>query len=414
MHTSFHVAWVQVPDSDRVLLFQTLRGAADLVPGELVPALQQADAAAAEPLSQEEIETLTNRGYLTDKTVEQEQQQALAVLRLAAKNSRRCVELFFRFSRNGGQPVARLDRLEEVFSLADRAAGEDGVISIHPEIKVPEVDPAAIDRILSLAAERDYSILPILNIAGMDALQPWLKSQNFQSVAIETDSSDMPVDAEHVANKILSYFEHQVHSNLKCNVDGMSPEQIKALYLARERVRQIYPSFMVTLVSDNCEETGAAGWLAANGRQLPYISSENQVVMKMLFRFITTPMQINYAPFFGYETARLVYDVGSDELTYESPESGAAFSGFDQAREAIELEPRPGPSERWSVVEQATECISCKHALVCGRRWIEKYGYENSNECAQWFERRMEQVLPSLLHSLRGNLRPPGSAGKKE
>src|ERR1044072_6085490 len=196
MHTSFHVSWVQVPNSDRFLLFQTLRGAADLVPGEFALALKQGSPASAELLSQQEVETLINRVYLTDKTDEQEQQQALAVLRLAAKNSRRYVELVFHFPQISEQTGTSLDRLEEVFSLAERAAGEDGPVTIQPEIRTPEVDPATINRILDLSARRDYHIVPIVNIAWMNVLQPWHKSQNFHSVAIETDNSDMPDDAE--------------------------------------------------------------------------------------------------------------------------------------------------------------------------------------------------------------------------
>jgi hypothetical protein len=134
--------------------------------------------------------------------------------------------------------------------------------------------------------------------------------------------------------------------------------------------------------------------------------------MNTLFRFITAPKQINYTPFFQSEPDRLIFTAGADELVYDSPEYGSTVKGFDEVRDKVEAESLRAAAGYGSIVEQPAGCLSCRHALVCGRGWIGEYGYKDSNECSELLERRMKQVMPLLLYNLRGNVRPPGSTGK--
>ncbi len=412
MHASFHTVLIPVQHSDRFLLFHTLRGAADLIPGEVAAALEPTAAVSTESLTPQEIETLSGRGHLTDRPVEQEQEQARAVLRLAANNSRRPIDFVLRFPADN--PSARMDpeTIREIFSLAEQVADGE-MITIRLEVATPKIDAETIDHILSLASRLDYPILPTINLAGMDALQPWLRSENFQIAVLETDSFDLPVDVEAISNRVINYFERQVHVSWRCIVDGMSPEQLEAVHQIRERVRLAYPSFMVSLVSKECEGTVEPTWHPASGFRVPYISSENELLMNTLFRFITSPKQINYSPFFQSEPVRIVFTAGADEPVYDSPESGSTVKGFDEVRARIEDESLKGPVDFMSMERQGAECLSCKHALVCGREWIGKYGYKDSGECAESLELRMKQVMPLLLYNLRGNVRPPGSTGKR-
>lgn len=411
MHASFHTVLIPVQHSDRFLLFHTLRGAADLVSKEVAAALEPTKAVSTDLLSPQEIEILSGRGHLTDRAIEQEQEQALAVLHLAANSSRRLVDFVLRFPAD--RPGARIDpeKVDKIFSLAEVvAAGE--LLTIRLEVAAPEIDTLTMEHILGSASRLDYPVLPTINLAGMDALQPWLKSQNFQIAVLETDSSDLPVNVESVSSRVINYFEHQVHVSWRCVVDGMSPEQLDAVHLVRERVRQTYPSFMVSLVSKECEGTTEPICHPAGSFKVPYISSENELLMNTLFRFITSPKQINYTPFFQSEPGRIVFTAGTDEPAY-SPGYGATVNGFDQVLSRIESENLKEPVNLRSIEGRAAGCLSCKHALVCGRGWIGDYGYENSGECAESLELRMKQVMPLLLYNLRGNVRPPGSTGKR-
>jgi hypothetical protein len=414
MHTSVHVAFVPVPQSDRHLIFQTLTGAVDLIPEELVAALQQGDGDSAAALSEPEIETLTRRGYLTDKTPEQERAQAEAVLRLAARNLRAGTEIVFRFS-SAGEPatnrLADLEDIDEVFRLGASAAKREQLVSVALEVSAPEVEPSIIERIISKAAEQDYAIVPVVTPAGLHALRPWRKSQNFPFTVLETDCSTMPADAVELSECIMSYFERQIHMGWRCNVDQMSAAQLAAVSAVREQVRVRYPSFMVWLVSEATDGTGEPAYAAANGSRVPYISADNEGVLKTLFRFLTAPRQVNYSPFFQPVGARLAYTVGAQQVSY-APAAGPGVEGFAAVRAALEQEGQREPLSLWPPRGGTAECLSCKYSLVCGQDWIAACGYRTSSECAGRFERRMRQVLPLLLYNARGNLRPPAATAK--
>jgi hypothetical protein len=413
MHTSFHVAFVPVPQSDRQLLFQTLKGAVDLIPEELATVLRQVDGGLA-ALTAAEIDTLTRRGYLTDQTHEQEQEQARAVLRLAARNFRPGLEIVFRLS-SAHEPEAdrpeHAARIAEVFSLGDSAAKSDRLLSVALEIAAPEVEPPLIEAIIAEADRRDLPIVPVVTPQGLKALRPWRKSQNFQFAILETDGATMPADAAELAACVIGYFEHQVHIGWRCEIDRLSPAQAAAASAVRQQVREKYPSFMVWLVSKDLGGTEEPGYLAANGSRLPYVSADNEGVLKTLFRFLTAPRQINYTPFFQPETARLVFTVGTNQLSYESP-AREGVEGLAAVRAAIELETQQAPVSVWPPRGGAAECLSCKYSLVCGRDWMSAYGYDTTRECAGLFERRLQQVLPLLLYNARGNLRPPAATAK--
>jgi hypothetical protein len=281
------------------------------------------------------------------------------------------------------------------------------------EVARSRIEAAAVEQILVSAIARDYPIVPLVTVAGMDALRPWLKSQNFQFVSLETDSSNMPVDSKDVSNKIVSYFEHQIGVGWRCNVDGMNSAQLEAVSSTRQLVRQKYPSFMTWLVSSRHGGTDEPDSFAVNGTRVPYISTENEGVLKTLFRFITSPRRINYNPFFQPEAARLEFNVATNQLNYASPGGDRAVEGFEAVRQSIKLESRKQSSHGLLSGEKVSQCLSCKFSLVCGRNWVEERGYKNAGECAGLFERRIRQVLPLLIYNIRGNLRAPASLGKK-
>ena len=62
-HLSHHLSHVQIGQQDQFLLLQTLRGAVDVVSGEMARDLCRPGLAG---LSEAEVETLKRRGYLTE------------------------------------------------------------------------------------------------------------------------------------------------------------------------------------------------------------------------------------------------------------------------------------------------------------------------------------------------------------
>ncbi|HLG17511.1 MAG TPA: hypothetical protein VJH03_23910 [Blastocatellia bacterium] len=409
MHTSIHVSLVQVPHSGHYLLFQTLRGAVDLVSEEVAGALLDFESG-GRSLSPAETETLSRRGYITDEAAEREREQARATVGLTARNLRTACEIVFRFrssSQTGTPGRAETRGVEEVFSIWDET--EIGVprVAVVVEVAGAEIDAAMLGQILASATRRDYPIIPIVTPEGMAALLPWVLSQNFEFTTVQANSSDMPTDAGPLSDTILDYFERQVHVGMKCNVDGMNEDQLKAVSAVRDAVRRKYPFFVMLLNSSNANGTQEPDFVSFDGVRMPYISAENDGILGTLLRFISSPRSINYAPFFQPHPGKLILDIPTNRLSYEPPGTRAAVRDFDLVRETVKADfKQDSPMMREG---ESRGCLSCKYALVCGRNWIVDYGYRSPNECATALERRIRQVLPSLLNNIRGHVRPPGA-----
>lgn len=409
MHVSFHFATVPVPQTDRYILFQTLRGAVDIVPADVAHALQRSEGLASTSLSESEADLLTRRGHLTDQTPEQERRQSRAALRITAKQMRPSVEMIFRFPPDSSLMAASAvaaGEIAEVFSIAAGLAGEKGSLIVSLEITTPEVDRDVMNQIVEAAIQHDYPLLPQVTIAGLGALRPWLRSENFRQVTLSTNSSNMSLDVQAVTQTISNCFENQVYVSWKCTVDEMSAEQMGAVRAIFVGVRQKYSNFMLLPLSDQCETASEASSIAI-GKDLPVICTENAVVLSTLLRFITTPAMINYNPFFHADPGKLILDLGSTRLSYQPAKGDAPIEGAEAVRQHAASIPAQKRETLWEAIEQTSECPACKYALVCGRDWIGTCGYSSIDQCATLFERRMEQVLPLLFFNLRGNWQPP-------
>jgi hypothetical protein len=412
MRTSSHFVCVPIRQTNRYLMFHTLRGAVDLVSDEIGLALERGEEINS-MLSEVEAESLKRRGYLTGQTREQEEEQSHAALSIAARNTRPSVELIFRFPSSAPYRTAEgSDRLDEFFSVAADLEQGGLLVLVKLEISSPEVDRELMDRILEVAIARDYAIILEVTMAGIDALWPWLKSENFRHVTLISDKSNMSPDAGRIAEKIALFFERQVYVSWKCNVDGLSAEQIDAVRAIRDRVRQKYSNFILLLLSDEREGEAEPYSLPSGGGHLPVVNSENVGVLLTMLRFVTRSDLINYNPFFSLEPDKLIYDLASEELFYQSAGSEVSLSDVNELRQYIRIpEERPLSLE---IIEQGSACPSCKYALVCGRDWIGKCGYPDINRCAASFEQRLKQVLPLLFFNLQGNWRPPGADRAKK
>jgi hypothetical protein len=417
MRTSVHVSRVQIPHSDHDLLFHTLRGSVDIVPREVGLAVGQCDDSGADSsssLSQDEVDILKGRGYLTEREPAQELDQVRTVLNIAAKNLKRHLELTLRFPAQDeslSQDARDHRFLDEVFALAAKAAGENGQIVVNLEISSTQVDAALMDALLETALASDYPILPQAAPQSLDALSLWVKSENFSQLSVLIDGSTGPVELEGLPEKIIGFFEHQVPVALLCKVDDMTTEQLKAVQSVRERVRQKYSRFLVSLLSDKCLGTDEAGELTLDETRLPFISAENETVLGMLMRFTLMPQVINYKPFFQPGPEQLRADLSTGQLTYSNAPDDSVEGKLDQIRAALEDRLAPQNSTpAWEMDGQSSACLSCKYALVCGRDWIGTGGFADAEQCANSFERRMAQTLPLLLFNLRNERRSSQNA----
>lgn len=409
MHLSFHLSQLQIPQLDQFLLFQTMRGAVDIVPGELVRELEHFGGSELTALSEAELETLKRRGYLTDLSAEHQQEQARTILRVLSENLQSLVELTFRFQPDGehasSQAAPDLELVDELFSLADKIAGEQGVVLIHLEISAAHLDAQLMSRILDRAQAHNSMVIPQLTLAGLEALTPWLKSENFRHALLTTDAESMSLAVERTASHIINFFNQQIHPSWKCNINGMSAEQLEAMLLIFERVRQKYPFFKLHLVSDGIDEATVDNWITINGTALPFISADNESVLSTLLSFILMPNRINYKPFFAPGSHKLTCALETKRVTYESATGEELVEGFNHIRARFE-EPVERPAINVEAATLIPERVFCKYALVCGcNRGINECSAGDVQQCTEVYERRLQQVLPLLLFNLQKSRR---------
>jgi hypothetical protein len=364
-------------------------------------------------LNKEESEALLRRGYLIDDFSESEEQQGRKALEITAAKLKRGCDLVFRFApvrSSAGQPPVGAQQVDQVFAVLEKAKIPRQCVAVILDVAAGEIDPTVVERILLNSSGRDYSVVPIFNIDGMRALRRWISSQNFRVARLDANKSDMPADMEELAALIVDYYEHQVHVGVMCNVDGWSDAQLKVVSELREIIRRKYPFFMLWLTSESQDGVEEPGFVSAGGVQMPYISKNNEAVLNGLFRSITSPKTVNYTPFFQPEPAKLTMDVATNEAVYERPGRKGVVKGLAEVERAIVGDFTE--DEMLLDPEKAAQCLSCKYALVCGRNWLEEHGYSSAGECAAAYERRIQNILPSLFYNIRGNLRRTDAGGK--
>lgn len=409
MRTSYHFSHVPVSHSDQYLLFQTLRGAVDVVSGEVAAALKNFQDSDGESLTQAEAETLQRRGYLTEQTPEQERELARDILRLLSKNLPRVVELDFRFPAGAAESAPDDAWLDESYSLAGRLAGEGGAVVVGLEITTPHVEARALEAVLQRAAASSYTVLPRLTLGSLGAMTPWLKSENFRQALITTDIASPPEDdAAGQAAHIINFFNRQIHPVWKCHVDGMSEAQLGTVIAITESVRRKYPFFRVYPTSASLEQTAEPRLMGVNGSQLPYISAGNEALLSTLMRFILMAGKVNYRPFFQPEPAKIIATFEDRRLSFQEGRGAETVEGLAEiSARAAQRERAGGGGDMWDAVARSPSRLDCKYALVCGcAQGRDAPAEEMTRECSGSFEQRLRQVLPLLLFNLPGNWRP--------
>lgn len=394
IYPSFHISHVQIPSLDQFLLFQTMRGAVDIVAGEVMRELDHFGESDS-TLSETEIETLKRRGYLTELSAREEQEQARTILRVLSEKLQSPVELVFRFPRS--QPVVDVDDIiDTLFSLVNKIAGEQATVLIRLEIDHPYIDAQLITRILDEAQAHNGVVLPQVTIAALEALTPWVKSENFRQVLIISDRESLSLDIDSTANSIINFFNRQVHPAWKCHVNGMTSEQLETMLSVFKRVRQIYPFFSLHLISDRVDDNR----VTVNGTSLPFISQENETVLNTLWSLIRLPQRINYKPFFAPGPHKLICDLDTKQVTYEPATGKDTIECFEQIKARFnDLTAQPPVKPEAALIENR---LSCKYALICGSSCgIHECPGGDERQCAEVYERRVQQVLPLLLFNLQ-------------
>lgn len=395
-YPAFHLSYVQIPQSDLYLLVQAMRGAIDIVPREFVEELERFGSSDANGLSDAEIDTLKRRGYLTDLPAEQELEQAATILNVLSRNLQPLVELTFDLSVSSGDSSDLVDKL---FSLANHIAGEQGTIKVFLEISSAPIDEQVMARILDHARLCRSTANPRLTIAGFQALTPWLKSENFRQALLVSDRESLSLAVDSVAENIINFFKQQIQLLWRCDIDGMSPEQLAAVLAIIRRVREKYPFFNTQLISGKLAVETIENFIPIDGTFLPYISPENESVLNTLLSLVLSPKRINYYPFFTPYAHKLAGEFHSKRVSYKSPAGDEVSGGFDEIRARVEsAKTTPALTAEIPLIQ---ERVTCKYALICGCQSGMNGSSNDQRECAGVFEQRLRQVLPLLVFNLQ-------------
>ena len=393
VYPAFHLSYVQIPQSDLYLLLQAMRGAIDIVPREFVQELERFGSSDANGLSEAEIDTLKRRGYLTDLTAKQELEQASTILNLLSRNLQPLVELTFDLSVSSSDSS---DLVDELFSLANNIAGEQGTIKVYLEISSAPLDEQVMARILDRARLYRTTANPRLTIAGFQALTPWLKSENFRQALLVSDRESLSLAVDSVAENIINFFKQQIQLLWRCDIEGMSPEQLAAVLAIIQRVREKYPFFNTRLISGKLAVETIENFIPIDGTFLPYISPDNESVLNMLLSLVLTPKRVNYTPFFAPDAHQLSCELHSKCVSYKSPSGDEVIDDLDEIMARVE-----SANATPALTPLIQERVTCKYALICGCQSGMNGSCNDQKECAAVFEQRLRQVLPLLVFNLQ-------------
>src|SRR5215217_4992672 len=395
VYPALHLSYVQIPQSDLYLLFQTMRGSIDIVRREFVQDLEQFGSSSANGLSEAEVDALKRRGYLTDLPAEQELGQAATILNVLSRNVQPLVELTLDLAESSSESVDLVDKL---FSLAKSIAGEHGVIKVHPEIPPASINERVMSRILDQARLHHSTVVPRLTIAAFPALTPWLKSENFHQALLISDRESLSRDVESIANNIINSFKQQVHVLWRCDVEGMDQEQLAAVLATIGRVREKYSFFTALLISGQLAHDRIENFIPIDGAFLPYISPDNEPMINMLMSLVLTPHRLNYYPFFASGAHKLACELRSNSMSYKSPAGEEVTGEMDDIVTRVE-------SAKATSIDSVTPLIreraSCKYSLICGCGDRTNGFVNGQQECAAVYEQRLRQVLPLLVFNIQ-------------
>ncbi len=396
VYPSFHLSYIRIPQSDLYLLLHTVRGAVDIVPQEFVQELERFGSSDGSGLSEAEEDTLKRRGYLTDSPPEQELEQAATILRVLSRNLQPLVELTFNLPASIDDDSSEL--VEKVFSLARRIAGEQGSVKVSLEIASAAIDEQTMAHVLDQVRRHRCTVVPQLTIAGFEALTPWLKSENFRQALLVSDRENLSVDVESVANNIINFFKQQIHLLWRCDVNGMSPEQLAAIVEIIRRVRDKYPIFTTRLISDHTSQTASENWITVGETFLPFINRDNEGVLNTVLSLVLMPKRINYFPFFAPDAHKLTCELAGKRVSYKSPSGNEVSGDLNEIQSHIEsTNDTPAMKTSPPVEERA----ACKYALICGCRQGMNGDSNGQPDCASVYEERVRHVLPLLVFNLQ-------------
>ena len=396
VYPAFHLSYVPIPQSDLYLLLQAMRGAVDIVLREFVQDLEHFGSSDANGLSDAEIDMLKRRGYLTDLPPEQELEQASTILNLFSRNLQPLVELSFDLSVSSGDSSDLVDKL---FLLANSIAGEQGAIKVYLEISPAPVDEQVMARILDQAHLYRSTVIPRLTIAGFKTLTPWLKSENFRQALLISDRESLSLAIDSVANNNINFFKQQIQLVWRCDLDGMSPEQLAAVVAIIQRVREKYPFFNTRLISGKLGVDTTENFIPIDGTFLPYISPDNEPVFNTLMSLVLMPKRINYYPFFFPDAHKLACELHSKRVNYKSPSGDVVSGGLDEIMARVESANATQAIKAEAPLIQ--ERVTCKYALICGCQSGMNGCSNDRKECAAVFEQRLHQVLPLLVFNIQ-------------
>src|SRR5262249_26872290 len=144
----------------------------------------------------------------------------------------------------------------------------------------------------------DAVVVPEVTVAGLGALLPWRNNHSFEQVLLTSDNNSLPNGVSDTSQKIIGFFEDQVRIFWRCQIDGMLPEQLKAIRCFCETLRRRYKNFGVLLMSELTSRMLHPGVSESAIPAWPVVRPENEPLLLTLTQCIWRPDQVSYSPFF--------------------------------------------------------------------------------------------------------------------
>lgn len=402
-----------VPHSSRTLLMHGYTGAIDLVSHELAARLKpdtgDGDLAA---LDKATVQTLIERGYLTDKTQEQEHEYVRQMLDVFRRRSDTSVNFVFQLQGSCQEMEAGLlKRLEGIFialnKLRERYIGGVLVLDLSRISDTLDFLPALIDK----ALEWSYSLIVTITPDKARQIIPHLSPQRIQYLRLVSRD---PVVNQTFKADVEECFAQVIEKGLKGEwLFYVDAESLAAIEQAHEIARQMKDKskskrgkLNFLLVSDGTV-LGSAPLLRLKGEFLSVIPAQDVFLHHFVGRFLDQPGQINFKPYFAPKGSTYILDsegnVFIPPFRPEQISTGEAIRVGQWVSEGIALD--EATVEEYETdcrkCEFADSCESCHLSLLCGgacsRVAPASPTHDGLPPCGVSFKNRLERVLPLVL-----------------
>jgi hypothetical protein len=385
--SSYALEFAGTTDGERCWLHGYNR-ACDLIHRDVSRQIEEPDTLAAETVTM-----LASRGYLTERSEQEEGQIVARILDVY----RRHLEPRSSFTVVAEGEAPPLDETE-IQRLAGLCAQVMGRLSdtrsgnrVMIDLRRQKADYRLAFETAVQADVRDFLLHLVVGERGLEFVADQYKLPRWASVELRTAGRAPQAELSMQLQQIANDPSTQVIWVHDCA--GATDEDARGLYETARRV--IADSLgLVSFVITGDDRSRKVAPLLFDGSRLYALDEEELVILRNILRYIEGGA-ISYFPYLLPEQRRFILECSSDvkviaERGGERFAAGSISEGiemdFDEAASFFERQKAPFDG-----------CQDCAYSLICDGAYRSSPPPSDARQCAQGFREKLDRVMPSVL-----------------